>query len=208
MRAILVAAMVALVAMAAPAFAGGITDDTELRMHRNQTSRAAETRTAAVAPATRDVVVEEYHSAGAEFGLGIASTVLSLIYFPPRAIFGLVGAELGGFGGWSTGGDLRTGKALWRPTVEGDYFIRPDHLDGTEHFDVINTTPVFHGRYTVHEVSTYVPPPAERPDEERYEDPDDLDVEPSSARDSDERVVEEHARELTTDENDQDDPSR
>ena len=190
MRAILVAAMVALVAMATPAFAGGITDDSELRMHRDQRSRG-ETRTVP-ATAAHDVVVEEYHSAGSEFGLAIASTVLSLIYHPARAVLGVVGAELGGFGGWATGGDLRTAKALWRPTVEGDYFIRPDHLDGSEHFDVVNTRPVFHGRYTVHQVrTTVVPPPAN-------EYPEDLDSEQTSAREADEAAVEERATELST----------
>ncbi len=194
MRAILVAAMVALVAVASPALAGGITDDAELRMHRDQRSRAESTERTVPPTATHDVVVEEYHSAGAEFGLGVASTVLSLLYLPPRAILGVLGAHLGGFGGWATGGDLRTAKGLWRPTVEGDYFIRPDHLDGAEHFDVVNTRPVFHGRYTVHEVrTTTAPPPAAR--DEVYEYPDELDPDETSARDNPD---EQHATELST----------
>src|SRR6185369_8483117 len=154
MRAILVAAIAAVVVAAGPAFAGGITDDTELREHRHQQSRA---EAATAEAATHDVIVEEYHSAGEEFGLAIASTVASIFYHPARMILGVVGAELGGIGGFATGGDLRTAKALWRPTVEGDYFVRTDHLDGAEHFDPINTTPVFHGRYTVREVRTTVP---------------------------------------------------
>jgi hypothetical protein len=197
MRAILVAAVgaiVAMVALAGPVSAGGITDDAELREHRHQRSheeaRAAES-------ATHDVIVEEYHSAGAEFGLGLASTVLSILYHPPRMILGVIGAHLGGIGGWATGGDLRTAKALWRPTVEGDYFVRTDHLDGAEDFDVVNTTPVFHGRYTVREVRTTVPEPAVPAYEDRTEYPDDLDTERTSDRDSYERRVEERAGELT-----------
>jgi hypothetical protein len=180
------------VVAAGPAFAGGITDDTELREHRHQYSRD---EAAAAESATRDVIVEEYHSAGAEFGLGFASTVLSILYHPPRMVLGVIGAGLGGIGGWATGGDLRTAKALWRPTVEGDYFVRTDHLDGAEHFDPVNTTPVFHGRYTVREVRTTAPAPAAP----SYEYPDDLDTERTSERETySERRVEERATELTT----------
>jgi len=91
---------------------------------------------------TTQVVHEEYHSGAAEFGLALASTTLSLIYNPFRLAYGIVGAELGGFGGWATGGDLRTAKGLWRPTVEGHYYIRPDHLDGTEGFRFNGTEPI------------------------------------------------------------------
>ena len=80
------------------------------------------------------VIVEHEHGAGAEFGLAVASTFLSLIYTPFRFVYGVVGAELGGVGGWSTGGDMRTAKGIWRPTTEGHYYIRPDYLDGTERF--------------------------------------------------------------------------
>ena len=135
MRSILVGAMVAMVAaMAGPAF-GEMSDD-DLRARPENGGVVHFTNP------TAQVVEEDYHSGGAEFGLALASTGLSLIYHPFRAVFGLIGAELGGFGGWATGGDLRTAKGLWRPTVEGDYYIRPDQLDGTQGFRFNGTAPI------------------------------------------------------------------
>jgi hypothetical protein len=63
----------------------------------------------------------------------------------------VVGAALGGFSGWTTGGDGRTARGIWRPTVEGHYFIRPDHLDRTERFRFNGATPPGRARYIVHE---------------------------------------------------------
>jgi hypothetical protein len=129
MRTILVGVLVVMVAVAGPAFAGpcamakrcdpGATDVGGAVHFTNPTAR---------------VVHERRHGAGAEFGLAIAATSISVLYFPFRMVYGVVGAGLGGFGGWATGGDLRTAKGLWRPTTEGHYFVRPDYLDGTERF--------------------------------------------------------------------------
>jgi len=135
MRSILVGAMVAMVAaMAGPAFGEMYDDDVGARPENGGVVHFTNP--------TAQVVEEDYHSGGAEFGLALASTGLSLIYHPFRAVFGLIGAELGGIGGWSTGGDLRTAKGLWRPTVEGDYYIRPDQLDGTQDFRFNGTAPI------------------------------------------------------------------
>ena len=125
MRAILVGVMVAAVAVAGPAFGGmdatsGYPPPAHGAVHFTNPSG--------------QVVHEEVHGAGAEFGLAVASTALSILYHPFRMVYGVVGAALGGFGGWTTGGDMRTAKGIWRPTTEGHYFIRPDYLDGTERF--------------------------------------------------------------------------
>ncbi len=193
MRAILVAVMVVMVAMTGPAFAGGITHDEELREHRDQRSKGDVESTMPPPAASREVVVEEYHSAGAEFALGLASTVLSLIYHPPRMVLGVIGAELGGFGGWATGGDLRTAKALWRPTVEGDYFMRPGHLDGAEPFRPVNTNPVFQGRYTVHEMVDTRGSTTEEGYDDGSGEPGDLESEELEDGDTHEHAVEEQA---------------
>jgi hypothetical protein len=66
-----------------------------------------------------------------------------------RLVVGVVGAGLGGVEGFLTGGDIRTAKSMWRPTVEGDYFIRPDHLDRTERYEFGNVRPVVRERYTL-----------------------------------------------------------
>jgi hypothetical protein len=126
MRAILVGAMVAAVAVAAGPAIGGMDD----------TSGDPPPAHGAVhySNPSGQVIHEDVHGAGAEFGLAVASSALSVLYHPFRMVYGVVGAALGGFGGWTTGGDMRTAKGIWRPTTEGHYFIRPDYLDGTERF--------------------------------------------------------------------------
>jgi len=154
MRSVLVGLVVLGVAVGGPAYGGSI-DDTEPRPpvateHEVIEPPATYEHTVVHQRAPfRDVVVEEYHSAGAELGMGIASTVLSIFYTPVRLVVGVVGAEVGGVEGWITGGDLRTARSMWRPTVEGDYFIRPDHLDRTEHYEFGNVRPVVRERYTL-----------------------------------------------------------
>lgn len=154
MRSILVGVVVAVVAVGAPAYGGTIVDDLERRpVPATEAEPAApvvqERVEANQIPPFRDVVVEDYHSAGAEFGMGVAATALSILYTPVRLTVGIVGAGLGGVEGWLTGGDLRTARSMWRPTVEGDYFIRPDHLDRTEHYEFGNVRPVVREHYTV-----------------------------------------------------------
>lgn len=156
MRSILVGVVALVVAAGAPAYGGGVVDDPDLRPRAAIESEVVEgsvsqQRTVVHERAPfREVVVEEYHSAGAEWGMGVASTILSIFYTPVRLTVGIVGAGLGGVEGWLTGGDLRTARSMWRPTVEGDYFIRPDHLDRTERYEFGNVRPVVRERYTLH----------------------------------------------------------
>ena len=154
MRSILVGVVVAVVAVGGPAYGGDVVDDMERRPEAAvdviETAPVREERTIIhQSPPFREVVVEDYHSAGAEWGMGVASTILSVFYTPVRLAVGVVGAGLGGVEGWLTGGDLRTARSMWRPTVEGDYFIRPDHLDRTERYEFGNVRPIVRERYTV-----------------------------------------------------------
>jgi len=136
MRAILVGTMVVMTAVAGPAFGmeqassltGGAQPERPLLMLEQDTG-------------------QECCRSGAEFGRGLASVGLNLIYTPFRMVYGFLGAGLGGIAGWSTGGDLRTSRGLWRPTVDGDYHIRPAHLDGTEPFRFSDATPPESVRY-------------------------------------------------------------
>jgi hypothetical protein len=156
MRSILVGMAVVMVGLVVPAYGGSIVDDSERRpgpAHESVTVERHPTveRDTVIhdTPPFGDVVVEEYHSAGAELGMGVAATIFSVFYHPVKLVVGVVGAELGGVEGWLTGGDIRTAKSMWRPTVEGDYFVRPDHLDHTERFEVGNFRPVAREHYTV-----------------------------------------------------------
>ena len=146
MRAILVGVMVAAAAVAGPAFGG--MDDTSAHpvpahgaVHYTNPSGM--------------VIEEDVHGGGAEFGLAVASSALSILYHPFRMVYGVVGAAFGGFAGWTTGGDMRTAKGIWRPTTEGHYFIRPDYLDGTERFRFNGAVPaVYETELVAHEVVT------------------------------------------------------
>jgi hypothetical protein len=155
MRSILVGVVMVMVAVGSPAYGGGIDDHAPRPRVATEPEEVApavgEERTIVHQRAPfREVVVEDYHSAGAEWGMGVASTILSVFYTPVRLTVGVVGAGLGGVEGLLTGGNLRTARSMWRPTVEGDYFIRPDHLDRTEHYEFGNFRPIAQERYTLH----------------------------------------------------------
>lgn len=149
MRRILVGVLVAMVAGAGPALAGpccmaesGGRSAAPCCMMQPGARSAPQVDGAVhfTNPTTR-VIHDERHGPGAEFGIALASTALSILYHPVRLVYGVIGAELGGIGGWTTGGDLRTAKGLWRPTTEGHYFMRPDYLDGTERFRFSGAVP-------------------------------------------------------------------
>ncbi|HKA55849.1 MAG TPA: hypothetical protein VKJ47_19530, partial [Candidatus Binatia bacterium] len=59
---------------------------------------------------------------------------LSLVYFPAKFVVGVMGALLGGFSGWATGGNERAAEGVWRPMVGGSYFVTPETLDRTKPF--------------------------------------------------------------------------
>src|SRR5262245_39626488 len=71
---------------------------------------------------------------GGELARGVAAPVLSIVYFRVKLVMGTVGALLGGFSGWATGGSERAAEGIWRPTVGGSYFVTPETLDGTKPF--------------------------------------------------------------------------
>jgi hypothetical protein len=81
-------------------------------------------------------------SMGGEFARGVASPVLSVVYFPAKFCVGVAGALLGGISGWATGGDKRAAEGIWRPMTGGSYFITPDVLDGKKPFLPFNGGPI------------------------------------------------------------------
>lgn len=71
---------------------------------------------------------------GLEFAKGVASPILSVLYFPLKFSVGTVGAVLGGVSGWATGGNERAAQGIWRPLTGGTYFITPQVMDGERPF--------------------------------------------------------------------------
>jgi hypothetical protein len=135
MRSVLIGVMVGLAAVAGPAFAG--TPDAPCAYVVEVGAPAQR-----INPCAR-VIYEDHPNPGAEFGFAVAATALTLLYTPVRMVYGVTGAALGGFSGWVSGGDLRTAKGWWVNTTEGDYYIRPAHLDSTTRFRIIGAVPAY-----------------------------------------------------------------
>lgn len=93
----------------------------ESRTSETHYSRALHTQ-----QTSRDLAVESSVSVGA--------AAASIVYFPVKVAVGVVGAILGGFGGFVTGGNERTAEGIWRPLTGGTYFITPDVLEGQQPF--------------------------------------------------------------------------
>ncbi len=75
---------------------------------------------------------QELSSPSNEAALGIGSALLTVIYFPVKFAYAILGGVVGTFTYGLTGGDLETAKAVWEPSFYGTYVITPDHLKGNE----------------------------------------------------------------------------
>ncbi|MFZ1747170.1 MAG: hypothetical protein WBO24_07825 [Nitrospirales bacterium] len=75
---------------------------------------------------------QELSSPTNEAALGIGSALLTVIYFPVKFAYAILGGIVGTFTYGLTGGDLETAKAVWEPSFYGTYVITPDHLKGNE----------------------------------------------------------------------------
>ncbi len=73
---------------------------------------------------------QELSSPTNEAGLGIGSALLTVVYFPVKLAYAILGGIVGSFTYGLTGGDLDTAKAVWEPSFYGTYVITPDHLKG------------------------------------------------------------------------------
>jgi hypothetical protein len=67
---------------------------------------------------------------GLEAGSAISATYLNLVYLPVKLVVAGVGAVTGGVVAVLTGGDQRAAYAIWVPTMGGDYFVRPENMNG------------------------------------------------------------------------------
>jgi hypothetical protein len=69
-------------------------------------------------------------------GLQAASWVLTIPYGAVKAAYALSGGIVGGLAWAVTGGGMEAGKAIWIPSMTGDYIVQPQHLtqEKTLHF--------------------------------------------------------------------------
>lgn len=75
---------------------------------------------------------EEDSSPSNEAMLGFGSGLLTIVYWPLKTAYAILGGITGGFTYVLTGGDLETAQEVWEPSVYGTYIITPDHLKGNE----------------------------------------------------------------------------
>lgn len=75
---------------------------------------------------------QEESSPTKEAGLGIGSALLTVVYFPCKLVYAVLGGIVGTFTYGLTGGDLDTAKEVWEPSFYGTYVITPEHLKGNE----------------------------------------------------------------------------
>lgn len=73
---------------------------------------------------------DQQQGTAAGAGMGAASAVLTVLYFPFKAAFAIGGGIVGGLAYAFSGGSEQTAKNIWIPSMYGTYVITPEHLDG------------------------------------------------------------------------------
>ncbi|MCP4005356.1 MAG: hypothetical protein GY725_14280 [bacterium] len=66
--------------------------------------------------------------AATEFGLGLATAVVNLVYGPAKVLYAVAGSITGGLAWCVTGGRTDVARAIVQPAVRGDYSVVPEHL--------------------------------------------------------------------------------
>jgi hypothetical protein len=63
-------------------------------------------------------------------GVQAASWFVTVPYGAMKTAFAIGGGIVGGLAWAVTGGDTETAKAVWIPSMTGDYVVQPQHLTG------------------------------------------------------------------------------
>ena len=84
------------------------------------------------APGVSLAAEQELSSPTNEAALGIGSALLTLVYFPCKFAYAILGGVVGTVAYGLTGGDLEAAQGIWTPSFYGTYVITPDHLKGNE----------------------------------------------------------------------------
>jgi len=60
----------------------------------------------------------------------VTSVLASVVYFPAKVVFAGAGAVTSGVAYLVTLGNARPADSIWTASVEGDYVVKPDVIDG------------------------------------------------------------------------------
>ena len=74
--------------------------------------------------------VDEQQGTASGAGMGAASALSTILYFPFKGAFAIGGGIVGGLAYVFSGGSEQTAMNIWIPSVYGTYVITPDHLTG------------------------------------------------------------------------------
>ena len=80
-------------------------------------------------------------STAANTGLQAVSWLATIPYGAVKVALALTGGIVGGMTWAVTGGDTTTAKAVWTPTMTGDYIVEPQNLTGEKPLHFIGGSP-------------------------------------------------------------------
>jgi hypothetical protein len=61
----------------------------------------------------------------------VASVLASTVYFPAKVVFASGGAVTSGVAYLVTAGNTQSANSIWNASVEGDYVVRPEVVEGS-----------------------------------------------------------------------------
>jgi hypothetical protein len=70
--------------------------------------------------------------AGSEAAYGAGSAICTMVYFPFKATYAILGGVVGGGAYLVTAGNSRVADRIWRPSMGGDYVVTPAMLKGDQ----------------------------------------------------------------------------
>ena len=74
----------------------------------------------------------EAESYSNDFGMGMASVGVNLLYMPAKFVYATLGGLTGGFAYVLTGGNFEVADKVWAPSLGGNYVVTPAHLRNEE----------------------------------------------------------------------------
>jgi hypothetical protein len=80
-------------------------------------------------------------SAGAEFGLGAGAFICTIPWGILKILYAAGGAVTGSLAFALTGGRKDVARAIWQPSLRGDYVVTPDNLTGREPLSFVGRDP-------------------------------------------------------------------
>ena len=67
-----------------------------------------------------------------DFGMGMASFGVNVLYMPAKVVYATLGGLTGGFAYVLTGGNFEVADKVWAPSLGGNYVVTPAHLRNEE----------------------------------------------------------------------------